>query len=362
MSSGSIFNKGPAAGESRGRIGFQDQSWTAFPAGSDLGGGSLSSPAWDPEARDLPVVFIVGAARSGTTLLYRSIQHHPSFAPAQGFSPVESHAVQHMLRVLGPGDVRMHVHAAYLGSLEALAVVARDIQPLALRRKSVRRVAGRHIRRPAIWKAAGEHHVLRRYFLEAHRRRGAPRLVEKTPANVDWVPNLRIAFPNSRFLFMVRHPIDVFTSFAKRHELDPEGSRWARRAPDAFAVAWERETRRALDLQRTEPRFLLVRYEDFTTHPEPAARRILDHLGEQFHEATLLRERRESEIAVTEKVREDLLKGDPLLLSEITGTTKRWDQHIDAAGAKQLEDRLRETMARVGYEPRVAAAAASAQD
>src|SRR3954451_16223241 len=145
---------------------------------------------WDREARELPIVFIVGAAASGTTLLYRSLQAHPSFTTRMGPHLIESHAVDRLIQLQSQEDVARlrdggrSAMANYLTGFDALSAVIDDVAYLARRRRLVRRLAGRYRDRPAVWRAAGEHHVVRRYFLEASRRRGANRLVDKTPSNL----------------------------------------------------------------------------------------------------------------------------------------------------------------------------------
>jgi hypothetical protein len=295
-------------------------------------------------------VMIVGAARSGTTILYRSLQSHPRFMPAGGVNLVESHAMRYLPSLLRPE----HVHAGPLANFtmgtDALAAVAEDIEHLALRRRIVRRLAGGSMSNVAIWKAAGEHHVVRRYFVEAHRRRGAQRLVEKTPAHLRWVPHLGAAFPRARFVFVLRHPVDVLSSFWKRARDDPKRAHWANITPDDFAVRWERTTTTALALSRSEPRFLLIHYEDFTRRTEETVRRVLDHVGEPFDPACLLT----GELTP----RDDAVPDVPdaprrTAFKPLTETTKRWEDFLDPATASDLERRLAAAMARAGYSPRV---------
>lgn len=320
----------------------------------------MSSRPWEDEALQLDPVFIVGDARSGTTLLYRSLQHHSRFAPSGGFNPAESHAMRLLLRLFGRDDITQNPLAHFLLSAEPLSEVAADIEPLTRRRRLVRRIARRQIFRPAVWRAAGEHHVVRRYFLEAHRRRGAERLIEKTPTHINWVPHLKIAFPGASFIFITRHPLDVLSSYWKRYRNEGEMSEWANITADEFSTRWEHVTRRALTLAKNEPRFLLVRYEELTADPETTVRKILDQLGEPFDEACLLRDSGEDQIRPG--VKAVLLRGDPHMLSSVVTNTKRWDEHVDQTTAEQVERRLRRTMAVVGYEPRTEPIAAATSD
>lgn len=297
---------------------------------------------WEQEALDLPAVFIVGEARSGTSLLYRSLQAHPSFMPANGPQLVETNAMELLQDLLTPADVTDGPLAWFVMGQEALTAVAEDIRPLVARRRLVRRLAAPYQARPRAWVAAGEREVARRYFVEASRRRGARRLVEKTPQHLPWVPHLKSSFPKARFIYIVRHPIDTLSSYWRRFASDPEGSAWANVAVDSFCDRWQTSGRQALALQAREPGFFLLRYEDFTTDTEGAVRRVLAHLDEPFSEDCLLKEVDES------------LAGrsvDPMLARNITSSTKRWEDFIDAATVEAIETRLAKPMALLGYEP-----------
>lgn len=299
---------------------------------------------WEREARNLRAVFIVGEARSGTTLLYRSLQAHPSFTPSSGLQLDESHAMQNLPELVSLEDLTDGPLAWFLLGQEALAAVLDDMQPLAARRRLVRRLVGPYEGRVWAWVAAGEHHVTRRYFLEAARRRGAQRLVEKTPLHLPWVPHLKFAFPNARFVYIIRHPIDTLTSYWRRFAADSGGSAWANIEVDPFCELWERNARFAVALQGREPGFLLMRYEELTSSSEGALRRLLEHLDEPFSEACLLQE-------VDERLTRSV---DPMLARNITASTKRWEDFIDNATAGAVESRLAKAMALLGYEPRAA--------
>ena len=293
---------------------------------------------------------IVGAARSGTSILYRSLQSHSRFTPAGGINLVESHALRDLWTLLRPEDVKPGPLANFTMGIDALTRVAEDIEHLARRRLLFRRLARGSIGNLRAWKAAGEHHVVRRYFLEAQHRRGAQRLVEKTPAHISRVRHLGVAFPQARFIFVIRHPLDVLSSFWKRAKDDPAQARWANVTPDEFVARWTRWVGTALELSRVEPRFMFLRYEDFTGRTEEAVRRILDHVGEPFDEACLLAGHLELTEPMTDLPPEVRQRA---VFKPLTTTTKRWEDFLDAATAEDVERRLADAMAMVGYQPRV---------
>lgn len=327
----------------------------------------MASRPWERDASALDPVFIVGDARSGTTILYRSLMTHPTFIPSVGIHLVESNAIRHLLGLRRPQDVRWGSLANFTLALrDAMAEVAADIEPLALRRMLVRgtaraiawkgprteRAAWLYQRLPAVWKAAGEHHVVRRYFLEAHRRRGAKRLLEKTPSHIYWVPHLAIAFPNARFIFIIRHPLDVLTSYWKRAADDPIESAWMHLTPERFCSRWESATRRAIALDERDSRFLLLRYEEFVTRPAEVIRHALDHVGEPFDEACLLRGPDLEAPPHLRQIPPEKFRQVFHVFGSVKQKTKRWEDFVDRPTARKVEHRLRDAMNLAGYEPR----------
>ena len=129
-------------------------------------------------------VFIVGEARSGTSILYRTLQKHSSFRPLRA-NLVETEIFSHLRRtfMFGPSYpgslVRFMLddEAAYREFLESIRII-RLISLLAVGVNFAFRD-----RSDVIWYANLNHLLLRTYFFHAARARGCRRLVEKTPTN-----------------------------------------------------------------------------------------------------------------------------------------------------------------------------------
>ena len=105
------------------------------------------------------------------------------------------------------------------------------------------------------------------YARYAHER-GKPRYGDKTPANVLYVELLAAAFPQARFLHIVRDGRDVVPSLMEMHF-----------GPDRFGAAalfWrDRVTRgRAGGRRVGADRYREIRYEDLVAEPEPVLRDI----------------------------------------------------------------------------------------
>jgi len=251
----------------------------------------MANNRWRREAeawaqREAPV-FVVAAARSGTTVLYRSLQSHPAFRPSGGPQLVESHAIANLHRAFGMDAYdRFPNLVSFVGEAEPWQRFLEDIEGLRRRRVAARRLSPWKLRDVRMWVAAGEHHVLRHYFQVAAGTRGAARLVEKTPSHLPWLDHLRRAFPNARFLALYRHPADVYRSYRKRFERNPTKAYWDVE-PAGFAQRWSGETEAILRASAVSPDFLGVRYEDLVADPDTTMRAVLAHVGEPFDEGCL---------------------------------------------------------------------------
>jgi hypothetical protein len=145
-------------------------------------------------------VFIVGEARSGSSLLYRTLQKHPAFRPKVQ-NLVETEIFVHLRRTFlftpeYPDTLRRFMledacaYTAFLRSIRPARVVSALTAPL-----------NYLLRDPAmwVWLANLNHLVLRSYFFHAWQARGCPRLLEKTPTNILHLPKLARAFPRGAF-------------------------------------------------------------------------------------------------------------------------------------------------------------------
>ena len=283
-------------------------------------------------------VFIVGDARSGTSLLYRSLQSHSAFTPRDGINLRESHAIE-LLDRIDPPDPPNRL-ADFMTDERRFGEFVDDIAHLRRRREFVRRKFPHPYQNRWVWIAAGDHLVVRRYFIAAAAARGAQRLVEKTPQNLQYVPHLRIAFPRAKFLYIVRHPVDTFSSYARRFQLDPENSSWANLDPGSFCERWTTNTETALEMARHRSSPLLVlRYEDLTQRTEPTIRRVLGHVGEPFEEACLLSRGRGKKSWWI----------DPHLTGPVVDETKDWRDFVSTESAQKVERALAPGMKSLGY-------------
>ena len=291
--------------------------------------------------REATPVFIVGEARSGTSLLYRTLQKHPSFRPHTQ-NLVETDPFSHVRRTFMFSRTYPETWIRFmLNDDAAWNAFLRTIRPL--KAVSVAWLPVNYVVRDRLaWLYfVNLHHVvLRAYFFYATQARGCRRLVEKTPTNTRHLRRLALTFPHATFLYIHRHPVDVFTSYRRRAAVDAQ-ARWADLRLDEFCRRYETATRQALDWRDAGHGHLhFVRYEALTTDPERTFRAVCAFLNEPF----------EREAIEEHAPNPDRWPVDPHLWSTIVPSTKRWQDYISPDEAIELQRQLAHTMSRLGYE------------
>jgi hypothetical protein len=202
-------------------------------------------------------VFVVGVARSGTSLLKALLDGHPQM----WVPPAESFAVD-WCEAVDPAAAFLAL-PRYDALLPAGSEERRAVEETL--RARVRPGAG-----PAVAVLA---------FLEAMARVVAPDVgathwVEKTPKHLRIVPTLLAELgAATRVVCVVRDPRAVLASQARRWERGrtPQGMRH-------FARRWATGDALTRAFQARHPEFLAVRYEDLVETPERVMRTVADHL------------------------------------------------------------------------------------
>jgi hypothetical protein len=221
-----------------------------------------------------PGIIVLGAPRSGTTLLRRLLDAHPRIA-----CPPETYVFRAAARFL---DEESFAEGLRIGVLLGLSFAGVDEATTLAR--------------------------LRRFvfgFLEEHAaREGKARWAEKTAFNAFYVPAIRrlCAAPGPggdpaddvRFVCIHRHGLDVTLSLEelvkKTGGYVEELHRYVKETPapyEAFARAWCDCAGAIADLVDADPRALAIRYEELVDDPEATLRRILDHVGEPWDDGLL---------------------------------------------------------------------------
>lgn len=213
-----------------------------------------ASPTGDYEG-----IVILGSPRSGTTLLRRILNAHPSLC-----CPPETHVLNACGRFLREEPF---AEGLTMGVVPGLA-----------------------------YSGIGEEQVLERLrelafslFRDICRSAGKQRWVEKSPYDIFHIDQIeRLCGDRCRYICLFRHPLDVAIS---TRDLCQQMQMYAsdlhdyvRRYPaplEAFAHAWVDCNRRLLRFRADHPQLAVsLRYEDLIAEPEAELSRVLDFLGE----------------------------------------------------------------------------------
>ncbi len=220
-------------------------------------------------------VFVVAAARSGTTLLRVLIDRHPDLAV-----PGEGHFIPHLWakrdRYGRDGIVeRPDVWLADLArhpSFQFWGLPIENVRDELRGRQSVR-----------------FSEAVEAAYLAYARRAEKPRWADKTPDYIDHLPLLSSLFPEARFVHMIRDGRDVALSTI-------DLKRFHRRAATC-AHFWSRQVDGAMREGKRlgSDRYLELRYEDLLDDPEGELRRFCRFVDLPFDAAMLEHDERDLE-------------------------------------------------------------------
>jgi hypothetical protein len=200
------------------------------------------------EQRDAhPPFFIVGCGRSGTTLLRTMINRHSQVA-----IPLESLFIVDYLRATGSLSrdrlIRMLVREFELHEWD-VEISASDLSDVADAREAIER--------------------LHEIYLAKH---GKKIWGQKTPRFVRHGDLLKRAWPNSKFVHVVRDARAVVSSLIRSDQHRSNAYFASRR--------WINDVSAGLRLEQQFPGdMLLVRYEDLVREPEQELQKVCEHLG-----------------------------------------------------------------------------------
>lgn len=235
-----------------------------------------------PDPEQVRPVFVVGAPRSGTSMLRFMLDRHPDIGPCD-----ETHFFYYVYtRRRHFGDLsdpenRRRLVDRYL-EMKNIRVLGLDLDGLA----DTLMESGRSYRLFFLI-------LLSRYA----RENGKRRLGEKSPDHALHTETLCDWFPRCRIVHLVRDPRAVVGSLRRMP--------WARDSVMANARWWRRNNEGALRV-RDRDNYLPVRYERLVSDPERELRRICRHVDEPFSEAMLSPDRAEDHRPWTQRARREV--------------------------------------------------------
>ena len=279
--------------------------------------------------------FVVGCGRSGTTLLQSALLAHPDLA----MPPETKYFDVYPPRAARYGDPTRSEH---------------DFLHTANRIREDQH--GRGIEtEPAVFTAFLDHvaHDFDGIFLAllaAHAVHiGRTRVGEKSPVHTHWVGHLKDAFPDAKFIHVLRDPRAVVSSRVKAgfgtDLLAPNVDRWKRAA----------EMDRTFGPVLGPDRYRVVRYEELVTDLEPVIRGVCEFLDLEFRDEMLKPHEREQKgfPGRSKDWMENTLK--PVFTSSID----KWKETMSSRDIALVEHGLRGWMEPLGYEPTGAKTAAA---
>jgi len=222
--------------------------------------------------------FIVGAGRSGTTLLRLILTGHSRL-----HIPPETWFLRDLVR-----EFPLTGALAQPRVERAVEIMVRHERwpDLGLDADAVR------ARTAALPASAGLRDAIELVSRLLLQQSGKARLGDKTPHYFEIVPELATLFPDAAFIYLVRDGHDVAISWidAGWQRYYQPGFEWPR------AMACLRRDRLAYP-----NRVLDVRYENLLRHPEQTVRRICDFLEEQYEPAMLAWQARLDQVAARDR-------------------------------------------------------------
>ncbi|KPK49726.1 MAG: hypothetical protein AMS22_13290 [Thiotrichales bacterium SG8_50] len=218
-------------------------------------------PVYDFETGDQKrgPIFIVGHPRSGTTLLEQILASHPHIEAGDELP------FMHEIKEMAEKD--LNIKKGYPLYLDAM--IEQGYQD-----KNQDQIRA--------WR---EYYFSRADELEISKKIGAIRFTDKMPSNLLVTPLIRMIFPESPIIHIVRHPMDsclssMFSNFAKGHS-------WCNDINDA-ANYYRATTELATHLKNNmKMNYFEIRYEDLVDDQEHWSRKVIEFVGEVWDDKVL---------------------------------------------------------------------------
>ena len=265
----------------------------------------------------MSAVVVLGVSRSGTTLLKAMLDAHSQLA-----IPTESYFVPQLWDRHGERPNRDEL-LEDLARLERIRQWGVELQD----------VAERLPPEPTFADAID---AVYRSYAEGQ---GKPRYGDKTPLYMQHLDVLPRAFPDARYVHIVRDGRDAALSMlAMRRK--PRFNLSRPRGVGDFACAWQREIRDAQRFGVTHP-YLELRYEDLVAEPEARLRDVCTFLGLDFEPGMLEYHRRENPA---------LYADHPRLAQPPVRDARSWRKEMHDEDAELFEAIAGDLLTELGYE------------
>lgn len=213
-------------------------------------------------------IFIVGAPRSGTTMLAVLMDRHSAIT-----IPPETQFFTEFL----PQLANTTEEISYI-DMAKIALRFKRISDLQLSEEEVLRKFENYEKNfPNLFQA-----LLEKYA----EKQGKKRPGEKSPKHIEHVPFLLQKFPGAKVICIVRDGRDVVRSLLKVPWAEPK----SKRRLELFCVEWRDYAKLALQYKKklSPENFLLVKYENILRNPINELKKICHFIEEEFEENQLV--------------------------------------------------------------------------
>jgi Sulfotransferase family len=269
---------------------------------------------------DTAPIFVVGAMRSGTTMLRLILNAHPNIGiPGETDAFWERGTYRHYLA--GGGEAWQSTVTELIATCRrALDPPLANLDEIEHELRTGPADFGRLL--PATigaWAVA----------------QGKPRWGEKTPLHMFAVPAIMSYYPTAKVIAVLRDPRATVASTNRHPNLGDDAILNARLWRETWTVGW-----RMLESSVPASQRMIVRYEQLTRAPEATLREVCVFLGEPFDERML----RFGETAPdSEKA------NSPLLGKPIQAPDESWRSALGERGVRVVEHVCRRAMRELGY-------------
>ena len=290
----------------------------------------------------IPIFFIFGRPRSGTTLLTTLFNAHPNVRIAPEF-PVMLFLYQRFKGVTtwDEATIRSFVDHVFYYSKFSL----RRVENLKLDKEYI-------INELLKYKENGTIQIFLKsinyYAYSVYDKSETHRIGDKNPIYSIYTRQLRKIFPDAKFICIIRDYRDNFISIQKLAEKEI--------AVEAPALSlqvgrWRYFVRRFLDCKRRFPdRYYILRYEDLVTSQESTFRSLCEFLGITYDPSVFDFYKKKDEVSeifsntIWDKFHENLLK--PVN----TGRMNTWQDKLTADQVRMADQIAGKYADRLGYE------------
>lgn len=277
-----------------------------------------------------PYVFIVGASRSGTTLLRRMVDAHPEIAITR-----ETHWIVDVLQ----GEDGVSREAPATPELLARLLTDKRFTMMETDQAELERLV------------SGDEPVSYAQFVTAafdqHGASQGKRLVgDKVPSYVTELPTLHDLFPHARFVHMIRDGRDVCLSVLEWRRPGREVWRFAAWDEDPVSVTalwWERRVRlgREAGAALAPELYHELRYEALVTDPAGVSEALCEYLGLPYDDRML-------------RFHEGRERDDPKLSAKkawlrVTAGLRDWREQMAEEDVERFEAAAGELLDELGY-------------